>query len=110
MINMTNDCKMAMCASALLWFGIAGSAQAGVIIIDDPFSPPDQIVVATFPGCPANTARLELKLMPLLRRLQSASYTPAPAMAAPQVALATPVPVTRSLHASGHGLVVGVAF
>jgi hypothetical protein len=97
------------------WLALAGSAQAGIIIMDDPFSPPDQVVVASYRGCVVG--RMGMKLVPLLKKLAAYSNPSAPAMAPviPAVLVSqadspAPAHVARYTPPSGRTLVVGVAF
>jgi hypothetical protein len=101
MTTMTNGCKWVVGAAVSIWFAVAGSAQAGVFILDNPYNPGEQVVV-TFKGCPGAEAQLE-KLLPLLKQRQtpvsSIALAPASAPAAGaspvRVALASPVHVAR---------------
>jgi len=93
--------KLAMAAAVLLVLG--GAAQAGIIILDDPFSPPDQVVVAAYGSCQVISP--DLKLMPLLRPLQ-AGRDPGMAAAPHPAAPATPAP--RAVRAMA--LVLGTGF
>jgi hypothetical protein len=99
MTMMTNGCKWAVGAAVSIWFAVAGSAQAGVFILDNPYNPGEQVMV-TFKGCPGAEALLE-RLLPLLKQRQTPASSivlvPAPAAAAPSVriAMASPVHVAR---------------
>ena len=68
-----------------VWLGFAANAQAGIIIIiDDPLSPPDQVLYASYAACvPGRVDRWEHALKKF--RVKSAP----PAVAAPASAPAT---------------------
>jgi hypothetical protein len=92
-------------------FTVVGGAQAGVVILDDPYHPGEQVVVE-FKGCRPDQGQLE-KLLPLLRQQQ----TPAsPIMLASPVPIASPVrtSVTYPAHTThthlSQALMIGVGF
>ena len=100
MTKMTNGCKWAVGAAVSIWFAVAGSAQAGVFILDNPYNPGEQVMV-TFKGCPGAEAQLE-RLLPLLKQRQTPApsivLVPAPAPAVTssvRIAMASPVHVAR---------------
>jgi hypothetical protein len=115
MTTMMNGFRLPAGVMVSAWLAFAGSAEAGIIIIDDPFSPRNQVVVASYLGCTAG--RMEMRLAPLLKKLLANSSPSAPAMAPaiPAVLIsqadsASPAHVARFSPPSGRALVVGVAF
>ena len=98
------------------WLGFAGNAQAGIIIIEDPFSAADEVVYASYRECPAgHLERLDhllkrLRAKPGAPTLSPAAPTTAPAMLVSQADLAPPAHLARVSAPAGAVLVVGVAF
>jgi len=98
-IKMMNGCKWMAGAALSMWLAAAGSAQAGVVILDNPYNPGEQVVVM-FKGCPGTEAQLE-RLLPLLKQRQtmapSVAAVAAPAAAPPsiRIAMASPVHTLR---------------
>jgi len=98
MASMTCGCKWALGVAVSIWLGVAGTAQARVILLEDPYNPGQQVAVE-FKGC-ISEARLE-KLLPLLKQGQTADLPPST-----RIAMASPARVARvSLP-----LMVGVGF
>jgi hypothetical protein len=94
-----------------VWLGFAGNAQAGIIIIEDPLSPPDQVLYASYGGaCVAGRAD---RWEHAFKKLRAKSAPPAVAAAAPAtlVSQADFVPPAHVARVSaGAALIVGVAF
>ena len=96
MIRMTNGSKWATGAAVAIWFTLAGSAQARVFIVDDPYNPGEQLVVE-FKGCRGMEARLE-RLLPLVKQQQTSPIsiaTAAPSTVAPSIRIAMTSRATR---------------
>ncbi len=77
MANMTHGCKWAVVVAASIWLGVAavaGTAQARVVLLEDPYNPSQQVAIE-FKGC-ISEAQLE-KLLPLLKQRQTADLPPA---------------------------------
>jgi hypothetical protein len=113
MIAMMNGFKLPAGLVVSAWLAFAGSAQAGIIILDDPLSPPDQVVFASNRGCIAG--RMDVRLAPLLKKLVAYSNPSAPVAAPviPPVSQADPGSLThvaRYAAPSGRVLMIGVAF
>jgi hypothetical protein len=98
MASIPRGCKWAVGAAAAIWLGVAGTAQARVILLEDPYNPTQQVAVE-FKGC-ISEAQLA-KLLPLLKQGQTADLPPST-----RIAMASPARATRvSLP-----LMVGVGF
>jgi hypothetical protein len=99
MANITNGYKWAVGAAMSICFAVVGSAQARVLILDDPYNPGEQVVVE-IKGCPVGEAGLE-KLLPVFKQRQTTGTSTAapapPAAVAPSVriAMASPVRAAR---------------
>lgn len=107
MMNGTTGCAFAASGIMAMWLSGAPSASAGVIILPEPYAPPEQVVV--YEGCP--TPGQMPKLMPLLQRLQAVTNSsPAMVAASTPPVDATPVPVTRSIIGHRPMTIVGVGF
>jgi len=81
-------------AAVSIWLGVAGTVQARVFLLEDPYDSREQVVsieqaVAEFKGCRTSEAGLE-KLLPLLKQRQPADFSP-PA----RIAMASPVRAVR---------------
>ena len=98
MASITHGCKWAIGTAVSIWLGVAGTAQARVVLLEDPYNPGEQVAVEV-KGC-ISEAQLE-KLLPLLRQRQTADLTPTT-----RIAMASPV---RAVHVS-LPLMVGVGF
>ena len=96
----THGCKWAMGAAISIWLGVAGTAQARVILLEDPYNSGEQVAVEV-KGC-LSEARLE-KLLPLLRPRQMADFSPSPPT---RIAMASPARAARF----SAPLMVGVGF
>jgi hypothetical protein len=108
MNKMANACK-GLVGAVSIWFAVVGGAQAGVVILDDPDRPGEQVVVE-FKGCRPDQGQLE-KLLPLLKQRQGS-----PIMLATPAAVASPVrtTVTYTAHTThthlSQALMIGVGF
>ncbi len=98
MARPTRGCKWAVGAAALIWLGVAGTAQARVFLLDDPYNPGEKVAVE-FKGC-ISEAQLE-KLLPLLKQRQTADLPPPT-----RIAMASPARGTRL----SMPLMVGIGF
>src|SRR5258707_15052146 len=87
MTNTTNGCRWAVGAAVSIWLAMAGSVQARVFILDDPYNPGEQVTVE-FKGCPGTDTQLE-KLLPLLKQRQATAPSiaagGAPVVVAPSI-------------------------
>jgi hypothetical protein len=98
MPSITNGCKWTVGTAVSIWLGVAGTAQARVILLENPYNPGEQVAVE-LKGC-ISEAQLA-KLLPLLKQRQTADLTPTT-----RIAMASPArPVYVSLP-----LMVGVGF
>ena len=98
MASVTRGCKWAVGTAVSIWLGVAGTAQARVVLLEDPYNPGERVAVE-FKGCLPD-AQLE-KLLPLLKQRQMPDLTPST-----RIAMASPARATRfSLP-----LMVGVGF
>ena len=91
-----------------VWLGFAGNAQAGIIIIEDPLSPPDQVLYAS--ACVAGRAD---RWEHAFKKLRAKSAPPAVAAAAPATLISQPdfaPPAHVARVSAGAALIVGVAF
>jgi hypothetical protein len=103
MASMTNGCKWTVGTAVSIWLGVAATAQARVVLLENPYNPGEQIAVEVVKGC-IPEAQLA-KLLPLLKQRQMADITPSTriAMASP---MASPVHAARI----SPPLMVGVGF
>ena len=100
MASIMHGCKWVGTAVSI-WLGVAGTAQARVFLLEDPYNPGEQIVVE-LKGCRPSEAELE-KFLPLLKQRQTAELSPAPHT---RIAMSSP---PRAAHVS-LPLLVGVGF
>jgi hypothetical protein len=102
MASMTHGCKWAVGTAVSIWLGVAGTAQARVVLLEDPYNPGERVAVEV-KGC-LPEAQLA-KLFPLLKQRQMADITPST-----RVAMASPMaPPVHAAHSS-LPLTVGVGF
>ena len=98
MASITNGCKWTVGAAVSIWLGVAGTAQARVVLLENPYNPGEQVAVEV-KEC-LSDAQL-VKLLPLLKQRQTAEITPST-----RIAMASPVRAARySLP-----LMVGIGF
>jgi hypothetical protein len=83
MTSMTHGCKWAAGAAVSIWLGVAGTAQARVVLLENPYNPGEQVAVEV-KGC-LSEAQLA-KLLPLLKQRQTPDLTPTT-----RIAMASPV-------------------
>jgi len=74
MASIMHGCKWAVGTAVLIWLGVAGTAQARVLLVEYPYNSNEQIVVE-FKGCRTSEAGLE-KLLPLPKQQQTADLSP----------------------------------
>lgn len=98
MARTTYGCKWALGTAVSIWLGVAGTAQARVILLENPYNPGEQVAVE-LKGC-ISEAQLA-KLLPLLKQRQTADLTPTT-----RIAMASPA---RAVQAS-LPLMVGIGF
>jgi hypothetical protein len=98
MASTTNGCKWTVGTAVSIWLGVAGIAQARVVLLENPYNPGEQVAVEV-KGC-LPEAQLA-KLLPLLKLRQMADLTPTT-----RIAMASPV---RAAHVS-LPLMVGIGF
>jgi hypothetical protein len=98
--SIMHGCKWVGTAVSI-WLGVAGTAQARVLLLEDPYNPGEQIVVE-LKGCLPSEAGLE-KLLPFLKQRQMPDVSSAPHT---RLAMASP---PRATHVS-LPLLVGVGF
>jgi hypothetical protein len=110
MMNTKSGCKCVIGAAISIWFAVAGSAQARVLIVEASYNPGEQ-VVEQFRGCPVAEAGSE-KLLPLLKQRQTTATAvaagAAPAVATPSMRIAMAAPI-RTPHFS-LPLMLGVGY
>lgn len=110
MTSMTNGCKWAAGAAVSIWLAMAGTAQARVFILDDPYNPGEQVLVE-IKGCSATEAQLE-RLLPLLKQRQTNSTSIAalasPGAVLPSIRIVMASPVRTARFSSP--LVLGVGY
>ena len=99
MASMTNGCKWTVGTAVSIWLGVAATAQARVVLLENPYNPGEQIAVEVAKGC-LPEAQLA-KLLPLLKQRQTADIT-----APTRIAMASPA---RATHYS-LPLMVGIGF
>jgi hypothetical protein len=99
MARVAHGCKWVVGTAVSIWLGVAGTAQARVFLLDDPYNPGEQVVVE-FKGCRASEARLE-RLLPLLKQQQTTETAPSV-----RIVMASPV---RTGHFSPP-LMLGIGF
>jgi hypothetical protein len=100
MVSIMQGCRWVGTAVSI-WLGVAGTAQARVFLLEDPYNPGEQIVVE-LKGCCPSEAGLE-KLLPLLKQRQTPDLSSAPHA---RIAMASP---PRAAHVS-LPLLVGIGF
>ncbi len=100
MASIMHGCKWVGTAVSI-WASVAGTAQARVLLLEDPHNPGEQAVVE-LKGCCPSEAGLE-KLLPLVKQRQTPDLSP-PSHA--RIAMASP---PRATHVS-LPLLVGVGF
>src|SRR5260370_18472486 len=69
MASTTNGCKWTVGTAVSIWLGVAGTAQARVVLLENPYNPGEQVAVEV-KGC-LPEAQLA-KLLPLLKLRQMA--------------------------------------
>ena len=99
MASITNGCKWTVGTAVSIWLGVAGTAQARVVLLEDPYNPGEQVAVEV-KGC-LPEAQLAKLLPLLLKQRQTADLTPTT-----RIAMASPV---RATHVS-LPLMVGIGF
>jgi hypothetical protein len=99
MATITNGCKWTVGTAVSIWLGVAATAQARVVLLENPYNPGEQIAVEVAKGC-LPEAQLT-KLLPLLKQRQTADIT-----APTRIAMASPA---RATHYS-LPLMVGIGF
>jgi hypothetical protein len=99
MATITNGCKWTVGTAVSIWLGVAATAQARVVLLENPYNPGEQIAVEVAKGC-LPEAQLA-KLLPLLKQRQTADIT-----APTRIAMASPA---RATHYS-LPLMVGIGF
>jgi len=108
MNKITNACK-GLVGALSIWCAAIGGAQAGVIILDDPYVPGEQVVLE-FKGCRPDQAQLE-KFLPLLKQRQTPT---SPIMLASTAPAASPVRTTLTSHVHtthlSQALLIGIGF
>jgi hypothetical protein len=102
MSSITHGCKWAVGTAVSIWLGVAGPAQARVVLLENPYNPGEQIAVEV-KGC-LPEAQLA-KLLPLLKQRQMADITPST-----RVAMASPMASPAHAAHSSLPLMVGVGF
>lgn len=104
MASITNGCKWTVGAAVSILLGVAGTAQARVVLLENPYNPGEQIAVEV-KGC-LPEAQLA-KLLPLLKLRQTADMRQTADIApSTRVAMASPA---HAAHAS-LPLMVGIGF
>ncbi len=98
MAKVTHGCKLVVSAAVSIWLGVAGTAQARVVLLENPYNPSEQVAVE-FKGC-FSEAQLE-KLLPILKQRQTADLPPAT-----RIVMASPARPVRF----SPPMMVGVAF
>jgi hypothetical protein len=103
MANMTHSCKWAVGTAVSIWLGLAGTAQARVVLLENPYNPGEQIAVEVVKGC-ISEAQLA-KLLPLLKQRQTPDVMPST-----RIAMASPI--AFPVHAARVSLptMVGIGF
>jgi hypothetical protein len=99
MASITHGCKWAVATAVSIWLGVAGTAQARVVLLENPYNPGEQVAVEV-KGC-LPEAQLARLLLPLLKQRQMADITPST-----RVAMAYPA---HAAHVS-LPLMVGIGF
>jgi hypothetical protein len=99
MVSITHSCKWVVGATAAIWLGVAGTAQARVILLENPYNPGEQVAVE-LKGC-ISEAQLAKLLPLLLKQRQTADLTPTTRIAMASPVRATPVSLP---------LMVGIGF
>jgi hypothetical protein len=99
MASITNGCKWTVGTAVSIWLGVAGTAQARVVLLEDPYNPGEQVAVEV-KGC-LPEAQLAKLLPLLLKQRQTADLTPTTRIAMASPVRATPVSLP---------LMVGIGF
>ena len=103
MASITNGCMWMVGTAVSIWLGVAATAQARVVLLENPYNPGEQIAVEVVKGC-IPEAQLA-KLLPLLRQRQAADIMPST-----RIAMVSPMaPPAHAAHAS-LPLMVGIGF
>ena len=102
MASITNGCKWTVGTAVSIWLGVAATAHARVILLENPYNPGEQVAVEV-KGC-LPEAQLA-KLLPLLKQHQTVDFAPA-TLPTTRVAMAYPA---RAAHHS-LPLMVGIGF
>jgi len=102
MASITNGCKWTVGTAVSIWLGVAATAQARVILLENPYNPGEVVALEVKECLPE--AQLA-KLLPLLKQRQMADFTPA-TLPATRIAMAYPA---RAAHHS-LPLMVGIGF
>ena len=98
MASITSGCKWTVGMAVSIWLGVAGTAQARVVLLEDPYNPGERVAVEC-KGC-LSEAQLA-RLLPLLKQRQTVDLTPTT-----RIAMVSPA---RAVHVS-LPLMVGVGF
>jgi hypothetical protein len=102
MVSITNGCRWTVGTAVSIWLGVAATAQARVVLLDNPYNPGEQVAVEV-KGC-LSEAQLA-KLLPLLKQHQTADIAPS-TPAATRIAMTYPARATRF----SAPLMVGIGF
>ena len=97
MASITHGSKWAVGTAVSIWLGVAGTAQARVVLLENPYNPGEQVAVEVT-GC---LPEAQLAKLLLLKQRQTADITPST-----RVAMASPAHAAHSLLP----LMVGVGF
>jgi hypothetical protein len=98
MASATHGCRWAVGTAVAIWLGVGGTAQARVVLLEDPYNPGERVAMQ-FKGC-VPEAQLE-KLLPLVKQRQTPDIT-----SSTRIAMASPARTARvSLP-----LMVGIGF
>ena len=103
MASITNGCKWTVGTAVSIWLGVAGTAQARVILLENPYNPGEQVAVEVVKGC-LPEAQLA-KLLPLLNQRQTADITPST-----RIAMASPIASPAHAARASLPLMVGIGF
>ena len=98
MASTMQGCKWAAGAAVSIWLGVVGTAQARVILLEDPYNPGEKVAVEVR-GC-LSEARLQ-KLLPLVRQRPATDFSPST-----RIAMASPAHASRFTAP----LMIGVGF
>jgi hypothetical protein len=102
MASITNGCKWTVGTAVSIWLGVAGTAQARVILLENPYNPGEQIAVEV-KGCLPDVQLA--KLLPLLKQRQTADITPST-----RIAMASPIASPAHAARASLPLMVGIGF